>query len=83
MDRVRGGAGRWLRRLSRVWITPERLLVTLAMFVGLVTGLGAVGFSALIDWVTWFFFVRLGGELQAASMMPWLLPLLPMAGALL
>ena len=66
-----------------MWATPERLLITLAMFIGIITGLGAVGFSALIDVVTAFFFLRFGGALDEHQLLPWLLPILPMTGALL
>jgi len=81
----------WLRRrvlgllrvVSRLWATPDRTLVTLAIVVGLTTGLGAVGFSRLIKLVEQLYFEWIGEGLQAQGLFLWLLPLLPMSGGLL
>lgn len=74
---------RLLRGVSRLWANPDRLLTTLAILVGLITGLGAIGFSALIDLVKDVYFQHAGGELAARGLFRWMLPLLPMSGGLL
>lgn len=71
------------RRVWRVPDAPEQLLVILAALVGVVTGLGAIGFSELIALVERLCFEHLGHGLQATGVYWLLLPLLPMAGALL
>ncbi|MGD8452428.1 MAG: chloride channel protein [Phycisphaerae bacterium] len=81
-----------LRRLlpGRLWRLPlhllenaERLLIVLGVVVGLVTGLGAVGFSWLIELSRELYFHHFGTALRSANLHIWLLPLLPMSGALL
>lgn len=77
------GATRVLRAVSRLWATPERLLTTLAIIIGVVTGLGAVLFSALVSYGEAFYFEHVGHGLRERGLFVWLLPLLPMSGALL
>lgn len=69
-------------RVTRLWETPERLLIILAAVIGAVTGLGAIGFSALIELARTFFFGQIGTALHERGLYAWLLPLLPMSGAL-
>lgn len=72
-----------LRRIGSLWARPERLLTTLAFIIGVITALGALGFSWLIQEATHFFFGYAGGKLAEHGLYFWLLPLLPMSGALL
>lgn len=80
-DRLRTAVGGGLRRLGRLFAGSNHLLTTLALIIGAVTGLGAIGFSRLIAFVSDFYFGRIGDG--SGSISPWLLPLLPMSGALL
>lgn len=72
-----------LRRIGRFWGRRDRQLNALAFGVGLVTALGALGFSWLVDTVTGFYFGDVRGQLEAVDLQFWLLPMLPMTGALL
>lgn len=81
--RVRNVAAIMLRRLGTLLATPERLLTSVALVIGTVTGLGAIGFSWLMDVVTEFYFADVADYLRGHGLYPWLLPLLPMSGALL
>lgn len=83
VDSIRRRVQSGLRLVSRLWANPDRLLTTLAILVGLTTGVGAMGFSALIDRVQRICFDWCGGGLAARGVYEWLLPLLPMGGALL
>lgn len=71
------------RRLSETWAEWEYALTVLAAVIGLVTGLGAIGFSALIELVRDLYYRHAGGALHAYGLYLWLLPLLPMTGGLL
>jgi len=82
-DRFRVSVARTLRRIGRLWTEPERLITALAFLIGLITGLGALGFSYLIEATTEFYYEHLGGRLHEAGLYFWLLPLLPMSGGLL
>lgn len=82
-DVVRGKLARFLRRLGGLLKRPDRLLTTVALLIGCITGLGAVGFSYLIEAVTHFYFRDVAGELARRDLQWVLLPLLPMSGALL
>ena len=78
-----GGAAGIARRLGDAWATTDRLLTRLAVVVGLVTGLWAIGFSWLIDSVRDLYYHHGGQALATHGLFHWLLPLLPMSGALL
>ena len=75
----------WGRRPLRVLVAqlehPERRSVALAVTIGAVTALGALGFSWLIKIVTQLCFEVVGQILQSHNLFYWLLPLLPMGGA--
>lgn len=62
---------------------PERQMTTMAIVIGLVTGLGAFGFSELVKLVEGLYFERFGDVLKAADLYWVVLPLLPMTGGLL
>ncbi len=72
---------RMLRAISKAWTHPDRLLTTLAIIIGCVTGFGAVAFSRLVSFMEEFYYDDLGGQILPS--MPWLLLLLPMSGAIL
>lgn len=72
-----------LRRFGRVWAGSDRLLTTLAFIVGIVTALGALAFSFLVQWVSEFYFGDFRSALARHGLALWLLPILPMSGALL
>ena len=78
-DRWRRAVGRSLRWVGKLLASPERLLTTLAFLIGGITALGAIGFSFLVELVTEGCYEHLAPALPSL----WLLPLLPMAGALL
>ncbi len=81
--RIRLAVMRFARRFGGLFLAPERLLTTLAIFTGLITGLGALAFSELIGLVEWIYFAVVGAELARRELLYVLLPLLPMSGALL
>ncbi len=72
-----------LRGVGQLLAKRERQLTALGVVIGVVTGFGALGFSFLVENVTEFYYAYVGGELQARGLYYWLLPLLPMSGALL
>ena len=79
-----GRRGGWpLRRLLALLEHPDRRLTLLAFIIGAVTALGALGFSWLIEVSTHFYFEILGKGLTSVGLYYWLLPLLPMSGAIL
>jgi CIC family chloride channel protein len=82
-DRVRLAAAKALRRLGKLFVRSDRLLTMLAFVIGVVTGLGAIGFSHLIEIVSEFYFGVARGQFGGGDRAFWLLPLLPMSGALL
>ncbi len=82
MSQTHGGEGQSAGTASG-WLTSERRLVALGAVVGVVTALGAWGFSALIEAAEWLFFAVLAGAANDAGVYIWILPLLPMSGALL
>jgi CIC family chloride channel protein len=82
-ERLRRLTTRLLRWGGRLLGTPEQQLTALAIVTGVVTGLGALAFSNLVGWFEWFYFDWLGGALHESGLYFWLLPLLPMSGALL
>lgn len=73
---------RFRRRAARLWEESDRLRIVLAVVIGLVTGLWAIGFSWLIDLVRTVYYEHGGEVLRARGLYLWLLPLLPMSGAL-
>lgn len=76
--------GRWALRPVHAFLEhPDRRLTVPALIIGGVTALGALGFSWLIEIVTHFCFERVGHLLAARHLFFWLLPLLPMSGAIL
>jgi CIC family chloride channel protein len=81
--RLRTTARTWLRRFGASGAASDYPLSTLAVVIGLVTGLGAIGFSTLIDQARELYFHRFGTMLNDAGLYIWLLPLLPMSGGLL
>lgn len=83
LDVVRPPASKLARLISRIWAHPDRLLTTLALGVGLVTGFGAIGFAALVDWVVELTFGDAAPWLRDFAGTDWLLLLLPASGALL
>ena len=82
-DWLRERVVRSLRSFGRIWSTPERLPTTLAIVIGAVTGLSAWLFSKLVTKVETLYFTDAGDALRAYDLYWWLLPLLPMSGALL
>ena len=66
-DWLRERVVRGLRSFGRIWSTPERLPTTLAIVIGTVTGLGAWGFSKLVNFVETLYFTEAGGALKAYS----------------
>lgn len=72
-----------LRWVGRFLTRSDRLVTTLAFIIGTVTGLGAIGFSLLVEQFSHLYYGQLRGILVGDSSIPWLLPLLPMSGALL
>lgn len=78
---LRSQSNRVLRGVSRLWTTPDKSLTTLSIIIGLITGLGALGFSKLILWGEKFYFEHLGTQLHEQGLFLLLLPLLPMSGA--
>ncbi|MGE3182594.1 MAG: chloride channel protein [Phycisphaerae bacterium] len=83
LDRFRTFAARAVRGISRLWDNPDRQLWTLALIIGIVTGLGAIAFSKLVDVVLEFSFERVGEPLKLALGSYALFLILPMVGALL
>jgi CIC family chloride channel protein len=81
--RARQGFTGALRQLVDRWSDPQYALTLLAIVIGLVTGLGAIAFSSLIDMVRDVYYHHVGAALYARQLYFWLLPLLPMSGALL
>lgn len=82
-ERSRFLARRSLRWLSLLWADSDRLLTVLAIIIGTITGFGAIGFSWLVEGAIWLYFEVVGTELHHAGLYLWLLPLLPVTGALL
>ena len=74
---------RFLHKLGRLLVSPERLLTVLAFVIGTVTGLGAIGFSLLIDVMTRLYYEQIGDSLRQRELFLWLLPLLPASAGLL
>lgn len=82
-ERLRRLSSRLLRFSGSLLATPERQLTALAILTGLVTGFGALAFSELVSWFEWLYYDYVGTQLHESGLYFWLLPLLPMSGALL
>ena len=82
-ERFRRLSSRLLRFGGSLFATPEQQLTAMAIITGLVTGLGALAFSQLVKWFEWFYFDYVETALAESGLYFWLLPLLPMSGALL
>lgn len=83
LDSLRILTARGVRWASRLWDNPDRQLWTLALIIGVVTGLGAIAFSNLVDLVLDYCFHDLGGTLTPIVGEWGIYLLLPMLGALL
>lgn len=72
-----GSDDRWRHLLHRLGLRREWYLILLGAVVGVLTGAGAVGFAELLHATEHF------SAIQRAQWPLWLVPALPMAGALL
>jgi CIC family chloride channel protein len=79
---IRGIFGTLAGWLGKALASPQRTLTALAVAVGVITGLGATAFAALIVAVERLCFEHLGGVLLEHDLHFLLLPLLPAGGAL-